>query len=424
MVFNKINIKFIFLLLFLTFFNYSYSAVAKDFVVVIDAGHGGHDGGAHGPHGNEKDVTLAVSLKLGKLLEKESNIKVIYTRTTDVFIELGKRAQIANDAKADLFISIHCNSAHAGAAGTESWVLGTEDSRQESNFSVVQRENSVIYLEDDYEKTYDGFDPNSPEDIIAMTLIQDSHYENSVFIAQKVEEEFKKDKRTSRGVKQSGFAVLWKTAMPATLIEIGFISNPTEGKYICSDNGQNEIAHSISAAFKQYKDMWDKKNNNTVKVAEKPKEPEKGVAGTHYLVQFLASKSFYKEGDTQLRGLKNVLVIKDNDFYKYYYGITSLNSEKENNLKQAKKVGFSTSFISVFLDKDKKTYALELFSTNKKYNTTHEVFKKVKNVSREKNSGVNKYKYIANPTQNFSEILKALEEAKKNGFPNAIIVMN
>lgn len=222
--------------------------------VVIDAGHGGKDDGASGPTGvKEKNVALSVAMKLGeKISTAYPDIRVIYTRKTDVFIELFERANIANRNKADLFISIHLNSSsNPDAYGCEAWVLGLHKS--ESNLEVAKRENAVIKLEDNNENNYD-IDPNSEAGHIIMSMAQSAYMNQSIDLAGKVVDQFEHHaQRKVRGVKQAGFMVLYKTAMPSTLIEIGFVSNPAEERYLSSGEGQNAIAGSIFNAFKGYK---------------------------------------------------------------------------------------------------------------------------------------------------------------------------
>ena len=222
--------------------------------VVIDAGHGGRDPGAIGPgHINEKDIALAVALKFGEYLKQTfPDINIIYTRKTDVFLELHDRSDIANQNKADLFICIHCNSTNNSSVyGTSTYVLGLH--RTEANLEVAKRENSVINLEDDRDKNYE-FDPNSPEGHIIMSMKQNAFLDQSIDIASKIENQFETSaKRKSLGVKQAGFYVIYKTTMPSLLSEIGFISNPTEEKFLNSEKGQDQVAQSLLRAFKDYK---------------------------------------------------------------------------------------------------------------------------------------------------------------------------
>ena len=222
--------------------------------IIIDAGHGGKDPGAVNGKTYEKDIVLSIALKLGKLIKTNlKDIRVIYTRDTDEFIELYERANIANRNKANLFISIHCNTGPLETMiGTETYAMGIE--KNSSNLEVSKRENSVVLLEENYLAKYDGFDPNSPEGHIIFSLYQNAYLDQSLNMASKVEKQMKiKAKRNSRGVKQAGFLVLWKSAMPSILIETGFISNPEEKKYLCSDTGQTYIATAIFKAFREFK---------------------------------------------------------------------------------------------------------------------------------------------------------------------------
>lgn len=225
-------------------------AAERNFVVVIDAGHGGKDPGARGKIINEKSINLSVALKLGKLISsKHSDVKIVYTRSTDKFVELDERAEIANRNKADLFISIHTNSVAKGnqAKGTETYTLGL--ARTEENLAVAMRENSAILLEDDYQQKYEGFDPNSTESYIIFEFIQNKHMQQSVAFASEIQTRFASSRREDRGVRQAGFLVLRKTSMPSVLIEVGFISNRDEERYLASESGQQQLAKAISDAF-------------------------------------------------------------------------------------------------------------------------------------------------------------------------------
>lgn len=257
---NFSSARILFLYLFTVFYPCYLYPQRKNFTVVIDPGHGGGDTGAYGYGGYEKNLTLSIAKKLGACIEQRhsSEVKIVYTRTTDVFIPLINRAKIANDHHANLFISIHCNATpRASPEGTETYVLGMH--RSQDNFNVAKRENSVILLEPDYKKTYQGFDPNSPQSVIGLTLIQNTYLRNSIEFAKKVEEQFTVIGRHSRGVKQAGFLVIRETAMPAVLIETGFITNRDEGTYLGSMNGQNEVAQAIYKAFAQFKVEYDAK---------------------------------------------------------------------------------------------------------------------------------------------------------------------
>ncbi len=219
--------------------------------VVIDAGHGGKDPGAG--NGREKRYALDIALKLGKKIKANmKDVEVIYTRNSDVFIPLNERAAIANKNKADLFISIHCNAfSSANASGTETYVMGLH--KTEANLALAKRENNVILLEDNYSKTYKGFNPNSPLAHIMLANYQNAFMNQSMEFAAKVENQFVKYGQKSRGVKQAGFLVIWETTMPSVLIETGYLSNPRDAKKLSTDSGRDTIAKAIYAAFYSYK---------------------------------------------------------------------------------------------------------------------------------------------------------------------------
>jgi N-acetylmuramoyl-L-alanine amidase len=230
--------------------------------VVIDAGHGGKDPGTHGKYVKEKDVVLKVALQLGKIIKDNyPNVKVYYTRMSDKFVELHDRAGLANRNHADLFISIHCNANPSrNISGTETYAMGLHTT--EGNLDVAKRENSVIYLEDDHEENYGGFDPDSPMAHILMANYQSAYLDNSLRFAAKIEKQFRSQAgRKSRGVKQAGFVVLWKSAMPSVLVEIGFLSNLTEEKYLLGKTGQTQIATGIYRAFREYKEEMEAMND-------------------------------------------------------------------------------------------------------------------------------------------------------------------
>lgn len=245
--------------------------------IVIDAGHGGHDPGAVGATGkHEKDVVLDVALRLGKMIQQNCpDVKVVYTRSTDVFVELYKRAEIANRNKADLFISIHCNSApNASAYGTETFVMGVD--KTNANMAVAQKENSSILKETDHENNYEGFDPYSPESYIIFSLLQNAYLSKSTHFANNVQKSFTHDlHRFDRGVKQAPFLVLWRTTMPSVLIELGFLSNREEEAYLVSDKGKNEICQSI---YKAVAEMVKAQGGEAADVT--PGKTDKAVAGT------------------------------------------------------------------------------------------------------------------------------------------------
>jgi len=242
------------LLLLLGSFNTSGIRQYKVRKVVIDAGHGGKDPGTHGRFSNEKDVTLAIALELGRTINKYlEDVEVIYTRTTDKFIPLDQRAEIANKNDADLFISIHANALHSHSVyGTETYVMGPHTF--DGNLEVAKRENSAILMEENYEERYEGFNPSSPESHILFSLYQNAYQESSLRLAEKIEAQFEQRVgRRSRGVRQAGFWVLWRTGMPSVLVEVGYLTNPEEEKFLNSELGQVYMASGIFRAFRDYK---------------------------------------------------------------------------------------------------------------------------------------------------------------------------
>lgn len=254
----------IFLIIILTC---GYASANGKFIVVIDAGHGGKDAGAVRGKTKEKDINLAVALNLGQLIENSSkDVKVVYTRKTDVFVDLFKRGDIANKAKANLFISIHVNSTEAkstNVTGVETFILGLNKSAE--NMRVAQRENEVILLEDNYKQKYENFDPKSPESYIIFEFMTNKYLDQSFEFASIVQSKAKSDaKRSDRGVKQGALIVLHQTASPSVLVELGFINNPSDEKYLTSSIGQRSIASSIFSAFKEYKQSFDKKQGGAI----------------------------------------------------------------------------------------------------------------------------------------------------------------
>ncbi len=362
-LFSKINIttKFIFVFVFFsTFFSITNSVFAqkKDFIVVLDAGHGGKDPGKVGYRkSKEKEIALKIVLQIGKLLEKEKGIKVIYTRKTDVFVDLWERGRIANKADANLFVSIHCNAHNSQAYGAETWVLGTHANKQ--NFEVAKAENAVILLEDNYQKNYKGFDPNSPESVIGLTLMQEEYLDQSIQLASIIQKGLTKDlKRKDRGVKQAGFVVLHQTYMPSVLIETGFITNKIEGPFLNSKIGQQKFSREI---YKNILKYIQQLNLNTVKndrvITEIPKKTKGKVIEKEIVTNFenVVFKVQIASGSRKLetkpynfKGLKNIERVKVGKTYKYYLGLTQSYSKIKELQKLAKSKGFRTAFIVAF----------------------------------------------------------------------------
>ena len=289
----------------------------KPFTVVIDAGHGGHDPGALGRISKEKTINLNVSLRLGRLIEQGCpDVKVIYTRRKDVFIPLDRRAEIANNAKADLFISIHTNSVAGSRSprGASTWTLGL--AKSDANLEVAKRENSVILYEDDYRTRYAGFDPNSAESYIIFEFMQDKYMSQSVHLASLVQKEFKQTGgRVDRGVHQAGFLVLKASAMPSILVELGFISNPTEERYLNSEQGINTLARSIYRAFLTYKQEQQQRQQNPGIPSSGKVTEERSVL--IFKVQILSSRQAISLNDKRFKGLKQVERYQEDGLYKY-----------------------------------------------------------------------------------------------------------
>jgi len=310
------------------------------FKVVVDAGHGGKDPGNTGNGFLEKKIALNIALKLGENLE-QNNIEVVYTRKSDVFVDLFDRANLANRSDAQLFISIHCDSHTSQAYGAGTFVLGLHANQR--NFEVAKKENSVIFYEDDYNTRYDGFDPNNPESVIGLTLMQEEYLDQSILAASYIQNSFvDKLNRKNRTVKQAGFIVLKYTYMPSVLIETGFLTNKSEGVYLNSEKGQTEMADAISSAIIEYKDDFYKNlltDNSSFK--------QQGDIIT-FRVQIAASNKLLELKPYNFKGLNSVNVIKQGELYKYFYGIYNSFDKAEIALEQAKRNGFNSSFIVRF----------------------------------------------------------------------------
>ena len=344
--------------LFFTFFFFLYSTDSfsqsigvKPFVVVLDAGHGGHDSGNTGNGYKESKIALNIVLKIGKQLEQIPGVKVIYTRKKDVFVELIQRANIANKADADLFISVHCDaftSSRAFGAGT--FVLGLH--ANERNFKVAQKENAVIFLEDDYEQNYDGFNPNDPESVISLILMQETYLDQSIEAASSIQKSFVSNlKRKDRTVKQAGFVVLKYTYMPSVLVETGFLTNANEGAYLNSSKGQSSMANAISKAIVDYKNKLDASVQNQISFSDsKNKATQTSLS---FKIQIAAGKKNIETKPYNFKGLKSVSKVQISNLYRYFYQQTASYEEAQNHLEEAKSKGFSNAFIVAF-DGDKK----------------------------------------------------------------------
>jgi len=408
------NLKKVFCILpvlsLLFFCPLNISGQANKFTVVIDAGHGGHDPGAIGAITREKDINLGISLRLGELIHRNfPDVKVVFTRKTDIFLPLQERADIVNANNADLFICVHTNSAQSSSAyGAETFTLGL--AKTKSNLDVAMRENSVMLLEKDYKTKYKGFDPNSVDSYIMFEFMQDKYIDKSIEIAQNIQKQFVSySKRSDRGVRQAGFWVLHRSACPSVLVEVGFISNPSEERYLASDNGKQEMATAIYNAFVKFKREHDKKSgrfttdtkyeeitqtqtpvitetakedkNNKNTVAENSSNSEKQNKDTDiiatafdnekgktkttetktqeksipvYKVQILASQTKLKTSASEFKGLSNIDFYTENNLYKYTVGAET-DYNKIVELRKTILKQFPESFIIAFVGDKKLT---------------------------------------------------------------------
>ena len=344
------------LCIILLFVNQSFAQAEGEIAglrtVVIDAGHGGKDPGCHGASANEKTVTLAISLKLGAFIkEKFPDVKVIYTRETDVFIELEERAQIANRNNADLFICIHANAGPATAYGVETYVLGLH--KTEAQRQVAERENATIELEADGGEKYKDFDL-SADAIIARQLQLSVFLDHSIVFATRLQEQFVKIGRSDRGVRQAGFLVLYRTTMPSVLIETGFLTNADEEKFLADPASQEKMARSIFAAFEEYKKYYDAGELANGMDSAGPALPDASMMGIPesevkpdeliYRVQIVTSSTNLSLDDPIFKGL-DVYMYENKGLYKYTVGAFR-DSNTANNLKnEMRKLGFEHAFI-------------------------------------------------------------------------------
>ncbi|MCF6347708.1 MAG: N-acetylmuramoyl-L-alanine amidase [Flavobacteriaceae bacterium] len=358
---KKIAKRKLAILLIVFFFSLQNTIIfaQEKFKVVIDAGHGGTDPGNLGHKSSkyqEKDIVLKIALAVGKLLDADKNIEVIYTRKDDTYIELHERGTIAQNSKADLFVSIHCDAfGNANVHGAGTFVLGLHEN--DRNFEIAKKENSVILMEDNYKEKYDGFDPNSPEAVIGLTMMQEEYLDQSLMIASLIQNNFVKTlKRKDRSVKQAGFLVLRNTFMPSVLVETGFLTNTKEGSYLNSKKGQEEIADAIYKAIKLYKKQVD--DNIVVEIKPKPEpKPTKPktriVKGVDFKVQIASGTKKLKTAPYNFKGLKGIERIKIGAHHKYYFGKTSDYLKAKEMQKMVKEKGFTSAFVVAF-KKDKK----------------------------------------------------------------------
>jgi len=433
-------------------------------VVVIDAGHGGNDPGAIGISGvKEKDITLALALKLGALIEKNTNIKVVYTRKTDVAVELRKRSQIANNNHADYFISIHCNSVEKNSivSGAETFVMGL--SKSESNLAISQKENAAILNEQDHEDNYGGFDPTSPEAYIIFSRFQNIYREQSIKLAAAIQLELTTlCKRQDRGVKEAVFLVLWHSAMPNVLVEAGFLSNREEETYLASEKGQAELALALYNGFAKTARLEPLKKPDFSNLADTIPSNVRVSSSIVYRVQFLTAPKEYKKTDPELKNLPDIRIEKVGNVYKYTSGNYATHAEARDLLTTAKKAGFTDAFIvtaksdvpvippkNEIKEPDKKientenqgktdsipvsntikeptlkesnvVYKIQFLLSSQEYKKTDAKLQNLPDIEIEKVG--NSYKYRSGRCSTYEEAKNLLEKVKQAGFSDAFML--
>lgn len=405
-------IPFIILTFFLTSFSINMTSDDNDgkFVVVLDAGHGGHDPGNLGNGYLEKNIALKIVLKVGEILERNPNIKVIYTRKDDTFVDLYRRGEIANKANADLFVSVHCDSHSSDAHGAGTFVLGLHANKQ--NFEIAKKENSVIYLEDNYESRYAAYDINSPESIIGLTIMQEEFLDQSINLAKLMQDNFSnKLKRTDRKVKQAGFIVLHQTFMPSVLVETGFLTNKVEGAYLNSTKGHNEMGKAIADAILTYKGEMISGaeeialNNTPVATEPKQEEIEKSAPNTGGK----KSEQLVLEQKPVKNIPKTVLVVKN---------------ETDNTTKELVKEPIGKEEPKVVEKEPKKSeniiFKVQIFASSKNIPLDSENFKGLNTLSKEPYKNLYRYMYGNTDSHFQATLLKSNADAK--GYNTSYIV--
>ena len=423
MITNSFSVKKYFLFFFALFF--CLSSAQKKFTIVLDAGHGGGDVGANRQydfgHPMEKEITLGIVLKLGKMLEANKNMHVIYTRKTDFYPSLTERTDMANRSKAELFISIHVNSSPgktATARGTETYVQGPAQNRE--NLEVAKRENDVIYLNEQDKQTLASYDPNSPESLIALKIQQGKYLEKSLVLGSYVEENFENGGRFSRGVKQTNLHILRMSATTSLLIETGFVNNYEDATYLYSEAGQKKTADEIYEAIQKY---YKKLSANTSyeepkKVEEKKETPLKN----DFRILLMSSPVKYNSNDPALKGLNYIFTLKEGGTYKYYYSNTNLASVRDANLKTAKDAGFKNATSISFIPNQKLGtgfYTLELAVSEQKLSSNSYLLNTLKDVERTKENS--KFYYTYGKFSSIEEAVKVQKELEARGIKNAVI---
>lgn len=384
----------------------------KTFVVVLDAGHGGHDPGNLGNGYLEKNIALNIVLNVGKWLEKNPNVKVIYTRKDDTFVDLYVRGQIANKADADLFVSVHCDSHSSDAHGAGTFVLGLHANKQ--NFEIAKKENSAIYLEDDYETRYAGYDINSPESVIGFTIMQEEFLDQSIALAKLIQDNFTgKLKRVDRKVKQAGFIVLHQTFMPSVLVETGFLTNKTEGAYLNSGKGQAEMGSAIAAAIMDYKNSL---NGNSSMEYVKKEAPNVEVAAKEVIKKPVEApkKVLPKEEMVRVKQVESTPVKPKETVAKSTVAPseTTAVAATESNEEGTNPVEFKK--------KSNLVFKVQLFASSKEIPLVSENFKGLNKLSKEPVSNLYRYMYGSAESYFDAKLLKSNADAK--GYSTSYVV--
>jgi N-acetylmuramoyl-L-alanine amidase len=398
---------------------YSQTVTVEPFVVVLDAGHGGHDPGNLGNGYLEKNIALNIVLKVGELLGNNKDIKVMYTRKDDTFIDLFVRGEIANKANADLFVSVHCDSHTSDAHGAGTFVLGLHANKQ--NFEIAKKENSVIYLEDNYETRYADYDINAPESVIGLTIMQEEFLDQSIALAKMIQDNFSgKLKRNDRKVKQAGFIVLHQTFMPSVLVETGFLTNKDEGAYLNSNKGQVEISTAIANAILKYKGatkantlpavvskksdaIADAQKNTSVEAIEKEKQAAEKVLVQNKVVE-KAKKPIASSQEEIVVDDKAIVAVSQRD----EKGAEVTNEKSVAEVKEAERTATNVVF------------KVQLMASGKDLSSDSPYFKGLNRVSKEPYNKL--YRYLYGETRSHREAEMMKSKAASRGFSTAYIV--
>lgn len=398
---------------------YSQTVTVEPFVVVLDAGHGGHDPGNLGNGYLEKNIALNIVLKVGELLGNNKDIKVMYTRKDDTFIDLFVRGEIANKANADLFVSVHCDSHTSDAHGAGTFVLGLHANKQ--NFEIAKKENSVIYLEDNYETRYADYDINAPESVIGLTIMQEEFLDQSIALAKMIQDNFSgKLKRNDRKVKQAGFIVLHQTFMPSVLVETGFLTNKDEGAYLNSNKGQVEISTAIANAILKYKGatkantlpavvskksdaVADAQKNTSVEAIEKEKQAAEKVLVQNKVVE-KAKKPIASSQEEIVVDDKAIVAVSQRD----EKDAEVTNEKSVAEVKEAERTAANVVF------------KVQLMASGKDLSSDSPYFKGLNRISKEPYNKL--YRYLYGETRSHREAEMMKSKAASRGFSTAYIV--